>query len=53
MENFGATLLMEGVETQPPLLPQTCHTCSKNLKLDSYTLPKVDPKIISIRLHTP
>ena len=44
MRNFGAALLMEGVETQPPPLPQTCHTCSKKLKLDGYTLPKVDPK---------
>ena len=34
-------------------LPKICHTFPAIVKLDSYTLPKEDPKNISITWHTP
>ena len=47
-EHFQGYLRIEGVvkKTPPPRLPKVCHTYSAIMKLDSYTLPKEDPKNI-------
>ena len=48
---FGAA---HGWEVKKLPLPKMCHTHLTMMKLDeSYTLPKEDPKNISITLHTP
>ena len=49
---FGAAYGWGGQKGTPPLT-KICHTYPTMMKLGSYSLPKEDPKNISITRHTP
>ena len=45
---WGCSQMEGGGGKKKPPLPKICHTFPAIVKLDSYTLPKEDPKNISI-----